>query len=245
MKLAFRLLAVIIFLAGSIILARLSIDNRELENDIGRLEAELGRMSIVDVDRVHLVEIASPNVPPEVAPHVDRVYQFRCYLPAGYSILHINGGGRIAREGLYFSGGSITSWSTPSNEGVYKLLTISLQKRGDHWGAFTSFNGSTGRNEWGQHAAPVGGDTFVVETIVTSEGGPRSFDQDTILPILRAYNLDSAKEESIMGNAITTYDGGLFVLCPKSLESKFKQLKRGETPVDFDAKQIAAGASND
>ena len=81
MKLVVRLFALMLLLAGGIVLNRLSIDNRELGDRIDQLEAELGRMSIVDSDRVHLVEIESPDVPPEVASHVERVLHhlfFQC-----------------------------------------------------------------------------------------------------------------------------------------------------------------------
>ena len=65
MKLVVRLFTVLFLLAGGIVLIRLSIDNRELGNRIDQLEAELGRMSIDDSDRVHLVEIETPDVPPK------------------------------------------------------------------------------------------------------------------------------------------------------------------------------------
>ena len=97
MKLVVRLLTVLFLLAGGIVLIQLSIDNRELGDRIDQLEAELGRMSIDDSDRVHLVEIETPDVPPEVASHIERVWQFRCYLPPNYDVIRFSGGGRVAR----------------------------------------------------------------------------------------------------------------------------------------------------
>ena len=110
MKFLVRLLTVVFLLVGGIALIHLSIDNRELGGQIDQLEAELGRMPIDNSDRVHLVEIETPEVPTEVASHVERVWQFRCYLPPGYDVIRFSGGGRVTKEGVYHAGGSSSGW---------------------------------------------------------------------------------------------------------------------------------------
>ena len=91
MKHVIRLLAIFLMLAGGVALITLLIDNQKLGEEIAQLESELGRMSIADPDRVYLVEIETPDVPPEVAQHVERVWQFRCYMPPGYDFKAILG----------------------------------------------------------------------------------------------------------------------------------------------------------
>lgn len=245
MKLVVRLFTILFVIAGSIVLIRLSIDNRELGNRIDQLEAELGRMSIDDSDRVHLVEIETPNVPPEVASHIERVWQFRCYLPPGYDVIRFSGGGRVAREGVYLAGGSSSGWGSPQPEGTHQLLTVSFQKKDNRLEVFNTFGGSSGTSSWGRWNPDRFDDTLVVQKIVSSEQGPRSFEQDTILPILRIYDQSSAEDKEVAGKTMTTYAGGLFVLCPKSRESEFSQLRLGKTPTEFDPSWIAPVASDE
>ena len=122
MKFVVRLLTVLFLLAGGIVLIQLSIDNRELGDQIDQLEAELGRMSIDDRNRVHLVEIETPDVPPEVASHLERVWQFRCYLPPGYDVIRFSGGGRVAKEGVYLAGGYSSGWGSPGPVAIHQLF---------------------------------------------------------------------------------------------------------------------------
>ncbi|MEX1027870.1 MAG: hypothetical protein WD049_07675 [Candidatus Paceibacterota bacterium] len=189
MKIVIRLFILLASHAGLIGLVRLSSDNRHLSDQIDQLEAELGRMSIDDADRVYLVEIDTPDVPPEVALHLESVWQFRCYLPPGYDydVMRFSGGGRVAKEGSYLAGGTSSSWGSPQPEAIHKLLTVSFQRKDGRWAAFYSFGGTT----------------------------------------------------------LTTYAGGLFVLCPKSRESQFNQLLQVNTPTDFDPSWIATEAGNE
>ncbi len=245
MKIVIRLFLLLASLAGLIALVRLSSDNHQLSDQIGQLEAELGRMSIDDADRVYLVEIDTPDVPPEVALHLKSVWQFRCYLPPGYDIMRFSGGGRVAKEGSYLAGGTGSGWSSPQPEAVHKLLTVSFQRKDDRWEAFYSFGGSSGTSSWGPFNPDRLDEALVVQKLVSSEQGPRSFDQDTILPLLKIYDPATAEDKEVGGKTITTYAGGLFALCPKSRASQFNQLLRGETPPDFDPSWIATEATDE
>jgi len=245
MKLVVRLLTFFFLLAGGIVLIQLSIDNRELGAQINQLEAELGRMSIDDSDRVHLVEIEMLDVPPEVASHLERVWQFRCYLPPNYDFMRFSGGGRVAKEGVYQYGGFGSGWGSPHPEAIDQLLTVSFQKKDNRFEVFSAFGGSSGTSSWGGFDPDRIDDTLVVQKLVSSEQGPRSFDQDTILPLLKIYDPSSAEDKEVAGKTMTTYAGGMFVLCPKSRESEFNQLRRGETPVGFEPSWIATEASDE
>ena len=245
MKLVVRLLTILFLLAGGIVLIQLSIDTRELGDQIDQLEAELGRMSIDDFDRVHLVEIETPDVPPEVASHLERVWQFRCYLPPGYDVIRSSGGGRVAKEGVYLAGGYSSGWGSPRPEAIHQLFTVSFQKKDNRLEAFNTFGGSSGTSSWGRFDPDRFDDALVVQKIVSSEQGPRSFDQDTILPLLKIYDPSSAEDKEVAGKTMTTYAGGSFVLCPKSREPEFNQLRQGKTPVEFDPSWIATEASDE
>lgn len=147
MKYTIRLFTILLFLAGCIFLSHLSIENHRMGAEVKQLEAELGRMSIDDANRVHLVEIEMPDVPPEVASHVERVWQFRCYLPPGYDFMQTSGSGRVTKEGLYQAGGSSLNWGLPQPEAIHKLVTVSFQKKDNLLNAFYSF-GRSGTSSW-------------------------------------------------------------------------------------------------
>lgn len=245
MKIVIGLFILLASLAGIFGLVRLSSDNRHLSDQIDQLEAALGRMSIEDADRVYLVEIDTPDVPPEVASHLERVWQFRCYLPPGYDVMRFSGGGRVAKEGSYLAGGFGSGWSSPQPEAIHKLLTVSFQRKYNRWEAFYSFGGSSGTSSWGLINLDRIDEALVVQKLVSSEQGPRSFDQQTILPLLKIFDPTTAEDKEVAGKTLTTYAGGFFVLCPTSRVSQFNQLLRGETPTDFDPSGIATEAGDE
>lgn len=238
MKYAIRLLTILLFLAGCISLVYQSAENNRLAAEVLRLEAELGRMSIKDANQIHIVEIEVPDVAPEVASHVERVWQFRCYLPPGYDFLKMSGGGRVTEEGLYHSGGSSSSSGTPSPTAIHDLLTMSLRKNDNRLEAFYSFSGSKSTTSWGAFN-PDHLDRMIVQKLVSSNQGPRSFDQDTILPLLKIYDPSTAEEKEVAGESLTTYEGGQFVLCPKSRATYFNQLRAGQASHDFEPGWLA------
>lgn len=244
MKLVVRLFTFLSLVAGGIVLMRLSIDNRELEQRIDQLEAELGRMSIDDPDRVYLVEIETPDVPPEVASHLENVWQFRCYLPPDYDVIRFSGGGRVTRDGVYLAGGYSSGRSSPRPEGIHKLLTVSFQRKNNRLEAFSTFGGSSGTSSWGA-LDPDRFEEAVVQKLVSHDQGPRSFVQDTILPVLKIYDPGSAEDKEVAGNTMTTYAGGLFMLCPKSRESVLDKLRLGRTPSEFEPNWIATVVSDE
>lgn len=241
MKFAVRPVAALLLIAGVFVLLQLTSENRQLEEQIRQLEAELGRMPIADASRVHLVEIESPDVPPEVASHLERVWQFRCYLPAGYDVVRFSGGGRVAEEGVYLDGSYGTGWGTPKPEAFHQLVTVSMQRKGNQIETFNAFGGSSGTNSWGRFNPEHFDESVVIEKLVSSEQGPRSFDQDTILPVVRIYDANSGKEEDVAGREVITYAGGMFVLVPKTMEPAFDRLRRGETPSGYEPHWIAEG----
>jgi hypothetical protein len=238
MKYAIGLSTILLFLVGCSGLVYFSTQNNRLAAEVDRLEAELGKLVIKDVNRVHIVEIAAPDVPPEVAPHIEGVWQFRCYLPPKYNYMQMSGGGRVTADTLYQSGGSSSSWGSPPSTSVQGLLTVSFQKKDNRLIKFRSFIGSRGTDSWGDFN-PDSFDKLVVQKLVNSEQGPRSFNQDTILPLLKIYDPSTADKDQIAGKSMITYSGGMFVLCPKSLETCFEKLRAGKTPQDFNPNSVA------
>lgn len=244
MKYILRFFVSLLFLAGCIGLVKQSTENSQLSAEITRLEAELGRMYIDDVDRVHIVEIESPEVPPEVASKILGVWQFRCYLPKGYDYFQLRGSGRVTKDGIYQDGGYGSSWGTPNKEAIHELLTVSLQKKNGRLEAHYSFGGSRGTTSWNETTTDRL-DTWSVQKLVSSSQGPRSFNQETILPILKIFDPSTAKETKLKNNSFTTYEGGLLIISPKSRGQVLEQLRRGETPSDFDSSWLATVASDE
>ncbi|PHQ32102.1 hypothetical protein [Rhodopirellula bahusiensis] len=245
MKHALRLLLILALILGGSVLIRLTRENGRLAKEIAQLEAELGRMSIDDADRIYLVEIETPQVPPEVASHVDRVWQFRCYIPPGYDFMRMSGGGRVAENGIYHSGSFGSSGGSPNPEATHELLTISFQKKDNRLVVFDCFGGSAGTTSWHRFNHEQFDDSLVVQKLAASNQRPRSFDQDTILPLLKTYDPSTAEKKEVAGKKFTTYAGGLFVLFPKTRESEFNQLRKGETPSDFDPSRVASEVSDE
>ena len=245
MRRALQWLLLEFLLFGCIGLIYLSYINSRLAADVNRLEAELGRMTIQDPDRIYMVAIEDPEVPPEVASGVDRVWQFRCYLPAGYDSMDKIGTGRIAKEGAYLSGGYSGSWTPPPAKPIETLLMVSVKKSGDRIVVFSSIPGLRSFiTSWPDFSSDRIED-LVVDTLVQPNRGSRSFDQQTILPLLRIYNPATAKDEQVAGKPLTTYRGGLILICPKSLEAKVEQLRNGEVPEGFEPGWIASGVGNE
>lgn len=222
----------------------LSTENSRLAADINRLEAELGRMSIEDTNRIHLVEVERPEIPPEVAAHVARVWQFRCYLPLGYDFMEMSGNGRVSEEGIYLSGGSSSSWRSPLSQAIHQLLTISVQKKNDHVEMFYSIGGSGGTTMW-SGVKPDRLAAMQTQKLVRSNLGPRSFDQHTILPLLKIYDPNTSEIEEIHGESLTTFAGGFVLFCPKSRRSVLRELCDGNTPKDFDPSWLATEAKDE
>lgn len=246
MKMLIRFVTAVLFLAGILFLGSLTLENTRLADDISRLEAELGRLSVKEIDRVHIVAIKEPRVPPEVASHVQRVWQYRLYLPKGYDFLEMSGGGRVVEDGLYLKGGFSSGWRSPMPEATQTLVSISLSHDGDRTQAFFSINGSTSTTSWSQFSpGQILSDDLVVQTFVDASQGTQSFDQETILPLLKVYDRSTAEETTDAGNKITTYSGGLVLLCPKSREAELDELREGRVPKGFDPSWIAKGKNNE
>ena len=242
MTLLFRTFAFLAIIAGIVTLVSATRSNRTLTGEVQQLEAELGRMSIDDESKIHIVAIENPEIPPEVVSHVDQVWQFRCYLPAGYDFRRFSGGGRVSDQGVFFRGGFGSGWSSPPTEPVHQILTISLCRSGESVECFTTFGGSSSTTSWNALSAgkTIRGD-WVFETLAIPGGPAQSFDQDTILPVLRVYDPNTAEEQQVNTQSITTYQGGLILFCPQSLAAEFEMLRKGETPDGSKALRIAEG----
>lgn len=244
MKFAIRVFIVLLFLTGAISLFNQTAANTRLAAEVSRLEAELGKMSIKDANQVHIVEIKEPDIPPEVARHVERIWQFRCYLPPGYDFIQINASGRVSEEGLYQSGGSGSTWGTPKPTAIHGLLTISLRKKDKSVEAFYSFGGTSGTTSWNSIESGQMG-RLVAKKLASSKHGPRSFDQQTLLPVLKVFDPTTAEDKEVAGKILTTYEGGLFVLCPKTREPDMQQLRSGRQPGEFKPEWLAAAVSDE
>ncbi len=108
-------------------------------------------------------------------------------------------------------------------------MTISFQKKQKHMEVFYCFGGSSGTTSWNEFK-PEEFKGLVVQKLVSSRQGPRSFNQNTILPLLKLYDPNTAKVEQVAGQPLTTYSGGLLVICPKVHRTALEQLRGGEVP---------------
>lgn len=210
-----------------------------------QLEAELGRMEITDLNRIFLVEIQNPEVPPEIAKHIRFIWQFRCYIPAGYQANEFSGFGRVTEDGIYHQGSSGWASRSSQNQPAHVLMTFSITKNEDDWRFFYSYGGTSVSSSWNPSNPDITQEQLVVQKLVDKVSGARSFDTGTILPLLKIYDPKAAAETQVDGKKKTTYQGGIFVLYPKKRDSDFKILQNGVTPPQWESNKLAEVASDD
>ncbi len=239
-----RLFTTLLFLAFGISLFFVSAKNNRLATEVKQFQAELGKMSIDNADQVYVTEIESVDIPPEVAPQVQRVWQFRVLLTCGLRFPPFSWRGRVTENGIYHDGGyGSTHGSIPTNA-THTLMTVSLQKQGEQLLVHYSFAGSAGTHSWnGADLSRI--DQFVVQKLVSSRQGPRVFNQDTILPILKIYDPSTANEKATKNEKLTTFEGFIVLLSPKSRESVMNQLRKGEIPSGFEPSWLAKEARDE
>lgn len=244
-KLVFKTLILFCLFAAVIYLSRLTRENKELLAEVEQLEAELGRMEITDFKQVHFVEVKNPEVPPELAKQLDFICQFRCYIPPGYDANEFSGSGLIAEKGIYHSGSHSRAWRSSQQTPVQEIMTISISKKEDYWRIFFSYGGNSGSHSWRPSRQDLTPDQLVVQKLVSSETGAKSFTTDMILPLLKIYDPNTPVEKEIDGKKQTVYQGCITMLYPKKREPDFQMLVNGVTPPQFDPSKLAAGQSND
>lgn len=231
--------------AGLVSLVFISRRNRELQDEIDQLEADLGRMEITDFRRIHLVEIKNPAIPPELAKQLNFICQYRCYIPSGYDANEFSGSGLVTEKGIYHSGSYGRAWRPSQQTPVQEIMTISISKKEDYWRIFFSYGGNSGSHSWRPSRPDLTPDQLVVQKLVNSETGAKSFTTDMILPLLKIYDPNTPVEKEIDGKKQTVYQGCITVLYPKNRDSDFQMLLNGVTPPQFDPSILATGQSND
>ena len=215
----------IVLIAGFISAVMCYIENQSLATEIQQLEEELGVMRVADTDRVYFVAIDNAKVPGIVTENVDRIWQFRYFLPADYSVSRFAADGRVAAKGLYIDGGSTSGWSSPSAEAINKRLTISFTKKENRIDISSSL-GVTLHCRIGDPGVSI--KDLIIEPLVLPGDPARSFGPKEIIPLFKIYDPASAKEEIVDGQKLTTYSGALIVMCPHSEEPRFKLLREGK-----------------
>lgn len=226
-------------------MTRLFSENRSLLDEVRQLEHELGRMEVTDPNRIFLVEVQNPEVPPEIAKYVRCIWQFRCYLPVGYEAHDVSGFGRVTEDGIYHQGSSSRSWRPSRNQPTHVLMTISITKNENEWRFFYSYGGNSGSSSWNPSNPDLTQEQLVVQKLVSQASGARSFDRDTILPLIKIYDPMTAVEIDVDGTKKTAFQGGIFAICPKTRDLDFKILQTGVTPPQWESNKLAEVASDD
>lgn len=233
-------------LAGGLVsLFLLSSQNRMLQDEIDQLEADLGRLQITDFRHFHFVEIKNPAVPPELAQQLGFICQFRCYIPPGYDANEFSGSGLVTENGIYHSGSNGRAWRPAQKTPVQEIMTVSISKEEDYWRIFYSYGGTSFSHSWRPSSPDLTPDQLVVQKLVSSKTGSKSFHTDMILPLVKAYDPNTAVEKEIDGKKQTVYQGCVIVLYPKSRDADFQSLLNGITPPQFDPNKLAAGMNHD
>lgn len=243
--LAFNSRVLICLVIALLYWGRLFSENQNFRAELEQLEAELGLMKMEDLNRAYFVEIEKPEVPAEVANQLDKIWQFRCYLPPLYDLHEFRGIGRVTKEGVYYSGIGGGYRSGSEYHPVNVLVTIAISKKEDYWEVYFSYGGDIQVSKWRPVRTDLSVDELVVQKLVSSKLGTRSFDADTILPLLKLYDPKNTVDRVIDGIKHSTYDGVIYSIYPKSREADFRQIVNGVMPPTFDPKKLAAGVSDE
>lgn len=237
LKHLFRILVTGWLLIAGAWLIILNRGNRQLQRTIDRWEAEFGQLEVDDPTKVYLVATRILDIAPEIAPHVDHIWQFRYYFPAGYDFIRYRGSGRIGIDGVYHSKKLSSTWSSAATEPKRGLMVINISRHGAKERLFSSIVG-VGSSYQSLDRQMIG-EASLTKTLVQPGEKARSFEPTTILPILRIYEPGSVKMELIGGEMMETYKGTVLLLCPKSRESEFDQLRKGQLPEGFNESWVA------
>jgi len=223
-SIAFAAVAWIALIAGFVTAIKHTMENQSVASEIRQLEEELGVMHVTDPDRVYFVPIDNSKVPSVVADNVDRIWQFRYFLPAGYDWARFVGRGQLSAEGYYFSGGNSTGWSSPRPEAINKLLSITLTKKKKHIEIYSSFSGTA---RFRPSDPNVNINELVVKPFLSLGDPARSFGPEEIIPLFKFYDPATAKEKIVDGQKLTVYSGATMVMFPKSQTTRFRSLREG------------------
>lgn len=229
-SIAFAALAWTVLIAGFVTAIKHTMANQSVASEIRKLEEELGVMHVTDPERVYFVAIDNSKVPSVVTDNVDRIWQFRCFLPAGYGESDFTGDGQVAAEGFYHSGGASMGSSSPRSEAVNKLLSISLTKKKQYIEIYSSL-GNTTRFRTSDPYVNI--NELVIKPVVSLGDPERSFGPEEIIPLFKFYDPAKAKEKVVDGQKLTTYSGATLVMYPSSQAARFKLLREGR-PVKSD-----------
>ena len=218
-------MAWIVLIAGFATAIMYSIKNHTVKAEIRQFEKELGVMHIDDPERAYIVAIENTKVPNVIADNVDRLWQFRYYLPVGYDMNEFSGSGRLAADGFYFAGDFSTGSSRPLAEAENKLLAISITKQNQQIEIYSSWGGTFW---WKPSNIDVDINELVIEPIVSIGDPARSFGPREIIPLFKIYDPASAKEKIVDGQKLTTYSGATMVMLAGSQRPNFKLLRQGK-----------------
>ncbi len=225
-SIAFAAMAWTVMIAGFVTAIKHTMANQSVASEIKELEEELGVLRVTDPQRVYFVAIDNTKVPSVVADNVDRIWQFRFYLPAGYSKNDFAGSGRVAAEGFNFNGGSSVGSGSPSSETVNRLFAISLAKREKYIEIYSSLGNTT---HWRHPDPNVDINELVIQPVVSLGDPARSFGSEEIIPLFKIYDPASAKEKIVDGQKLTTFSGAILVMYPSSQANRFRLLRQGRS----------------
>lgn len=235
-SIVFACMAWIVLIAGFVMTIMETTKRQSVVNEIRQLEEELGVIRVTDPERCYFVAIDNSKVPDVIVENVDRIWQFRYFLPAGYDMCKHMAHGRIAAEGFYSNGGGSGGSSRPKPEAVNKRLAISLTKQKQHIKIDCSFGSSF---HWRPSDPDVDINKLVIKPVVSIGDSARSFGPKEIVPVLKIYDPASAKEKIVDGQKLTTYSGAYIAIHPRSQESRFQLLQKGKS-VEFIKMEEAA-----
>lgn len=211
--------------------------------EVQQLETDFG-LDVRDADRVYFVAPEKLDVPAVILDNVERVWQYRCYLPPNYDFKRFRGHGLICADGYYCKGGRGMSHSSPKSTAVNERVTVSVTRKQDHFvlgGHFAISVCLGNRQDRGTlrcrdfENAKI--EDFVIEPVLASGEKARSFGRDEIIPILRIYDPASADEKMVAGRKQMTYRGALLTFCPTSQLVKFESLRKGELITEPEASE--------
>lgn len=230
----FRTLLFVLALGGAVTSFTIGQRLHALRQEIQELSQQVGYLAVRDESQVHIAIIPSDDelIPPGVEQAY--VWRFRVFLPANFGLLVMSRAGAISADSPRARGGGGSGWRSGSKEPVETTMTVSLLKTQRGWMLSRMSDGSSGATSLPQKLDLESMQDMVIEPVTSQESGPKSFDVNEPICLLR---IRGKEQLAPRGNEDVAFYPGIYIyMAERQLSDALEQWAQGkidEIPEDL------------